>query len=178
VRALGTKGRPRGTRRRRTTQVRSKRGERIEARHPQVADLHGMRVVVRAEGLRVQWAIKPERASWRDAREGAYLLRANLSDENCAGAVAAAHAVDRSRGCLPSVEERVVHSAVVSSTRAARESARAGGISRLCHVGHTQAPGPKTDELRLRDERNPEMKGARCFWILSSDHRALKPSES
>jgi hypothetical protein len=30
-------------------------------------------------------------------------------------------------------------------------------------VGHTQAPGPKTDELRLRDERNAEMKGARCF---------------
>jgi hypothetical protein len=25
-------------------------------------------------------------------------------------------------------------------------------------VGHTQAPGPKTDELRLRDERNAEMK--------------------
>jgi hypothetical protein len=40
----------------------------------------------------------------------------------------------------PSVEERAVHSAVVSSTRAARESPRAGGISRLCHVGHTQAP--------------------------------------
>jgi transposase len=55
---------------------------RIEARHPQVADLYDMRVVVMAEGLRVQWAIKPERQTWRDAREGAYLLRTNLSDEN------------------------------------------------------------------------------------------------
>jgi len=45
---------------------------RIEARHPQVADLYDMRVVVMAEGLRVQWAIKPERQTWRDAREGAY----------------------------------------------------------------------------------------------------------
>jgi transposase len=55
---------------------------RIEARHPQVADLYDMRVVVMAEGSRVQWAIKPERQTWRDAREGAYLLRTNLSDEN------------------------------------------------------------------------------------------------
>ena len=55
---------------------------RIEARHPQIADLYDMRVVVMAERLRVQWAIKPERQTWRDAREGAYLLRTNLRNEN------------------------------------------------------------------------------------------------
>ena len=55
---------------------------RIEARHPQIADLYDMRVVVMAEGLRVHWAIKPERQIWRDAREGAYLLRTNLRGEN------------------------------------------------------------------------------------------------
>jgi transposase len=57
----------------------------IEARHPQIADLYDMRVVVMAEGLRVQWAIKPERQTWRDAREGAYLLRTNLRGENAQG---------------------------------------------------------------------------------------------
>jgi transposase len=55
---------------------------RIEARHPQIADLYDMRVVVMAERLRVQWAIKSERQTWRDAREGAYLLRTNLRNEN------------------------------------------------------------------------------------------------
>ena len=33
-------------------------------------------------GWCVQWAIKPERQTWRDAREGAYLLRTNLRGEN------------------------------------------------------------------------------------------------
>ena len=50
----------------------------IEARHPQVADLYEMKVVEIEAGLRVQWQARAERQSWREAREGAYLLRTNL----------------------------------------------------------------------------------------------------
>lgn len=55
---------------------------RIEARHPQVADLYEMQVVESEAGLRVQWQARAERQSWRQAREGAYLLRTNLSADD------------------------------------------------------------------------------------------------
>jgi transposase len=55
---------------------------RIEARHPQVADLYEMKVVEKPEGLRLQWQLRAERQHWQQAREGAYLLRTNLQGEN------------------------------------------------------------------------------------------------
>jgi transposase len=51
---------------------------KIQARHPQVADLYQIGVAER-EGRRVvDWKLIEERQTWRDAREGAYLLRTNL----------------------------------------------------------------------------------------------------
>jgi transposase len=55
---------------------------RIQASHPQVADLYEMGVVQEESGLRVQWRMLPERRAWREAREGAYLLRTNLQAES------------------------------------------------------------------------------------------------
>ena len=54
----------------------------VEARHPQVADLYEMKVVETEAGLRVQWQARADRQSWRQAREGAYLLRTNLSADD------------------------------------------------------------------------------------------------
>jgi transposase len=51
---------------------------KIQARHPQVNDLYDVALRDTAEGVRLFWQMKEDRKTWRDAREGAYLLRTNL----------------------------------------------------------------------------------------------------
>jgi len=55
---------------------------RIQARHPQVADLYQMEVIHGAEGLRLEWTVLKDRHTWQQLREGAYLLRTNLYGES------------------------------------------------------------------------------------------------
>ena len=52
---------------------------RIQAAHPQVTDLYEMAVKGSTEGPRLIWRQKPEQQKWLEAREGAYLLRTNLT---------------------------------------------------------------------------------------------------
>jgi transposase len=54
---------------------------KIQARHPQVNDLYDLALRDTAEGVRLFWQIKEDRKSWRESREGAYLLRTNLRAE-------------------------------------------------------------------------------------------------
>src|SRR5437016_9842894 len=54
---------------------------KIQARHPQVNDLYDVQLKETAEGVRLFWQIKEDRKNWREAREGAYLLRTNLQAE-------------------------------------------------------------------------------------------------
>jgi len=58
---------------------------KIQARHPSVQDLYQMTVVEKSDGLQLQWKLIEERRAWRDAREGAYLLRTNLKEESPEG---------------------------------------------------------------------------------------------
>lgn len=51
---------------------------RIQASHSQVNDLYQVALQDTPNGIRLHWAIKPERRIWRDLREGAYMLRTNL----------------------------------------------------------------------------------------------------
>lgn len=51
---------------------------RIQAWHPQVADLYQMAIQESQEGPRLAWRQKLEQPQWLEAREGAYLLRTNL----------------------------------------------------------------------------------------------------
>ena len=55
---------------------------RIQARHPQVADLYAMSLSERDGRLALDWNLIEERRAWREAREGAYLLRTNLEGES------------------------------------------------------------------------------------------------
>ena len=55
---------------------------KIQARHPSVQDLYQMNVRDKSDGLQLQWKLIEERRAWRDAREGAYLLRTNLKEES------------------------------------------------------------------------------------------------
>jgi transposase len=54
---------------------------KIQARHPQVNDLYDVGLKDTVEGVRLFWQIKEDRKSWRESREGAYLLRTNLKAE-------------------------------------------------------------------------------------------------
>ncbi len=54
---------------------------KIQARHPQVNDLYDLALRDTAEGVRLLWQIQEDRKSWRESREGAYLLRTNLQAE-------------------------------------------------------------------------------------------------
>lgn len=51
---------------------------KIQARHPSVNDLYEVSLRDTAEGVRLTWQMKEDRKSWRESREGAYLLRTNL----------------------------------------------------------------------------------------------------
>jgi transposase len=50
----------------------------IQARHPQVADLYQLQVIEQQGQLQLDWKLRPERRTWQQVREGAYLLRTNL----------------------------------------------------------------------------------------------------
>jgi len=52
---------------------------RMLASHPQVADLYEVAVKEESGQLRVEWSAKESQQQWREAREGAYLLRTNLT---------------------------------------------------------------------------------------------------
>src|SRR6266513_682080 len=51
---------------------------KIQARHPQVADLYEMKVLEKNGTLGLEWQALEGRQTWQQAREGAYLLRTNL----------------------------------------------------------------------------------------------------
>ena len=51
---------------------------KIQARHPSVNDLYAVSLRDTAEGVRLSWQMKEDHKSWRESREGAYLLRTNL----------------------------------------------------------------------------------------------------
>src|SRR5271166_6403456 len=54
---------------------------KIQARHPQVNDLYEVTLRDTGEGVRLGWKMKEDRKTWRESREGAYLLRTNLKAE-------------------------------------------------------------------------------------------------
>ena len=51
---------------------------KIQARHPSVNDLYDVSLRETADGVRLSWQMKAKRQSWRESREGAYMLRTNL----------------------------------------------------------------------------------------------------
>jgi transposase len=55
---------------------------KIQARHSQVNDLFEVALKDTPEGVRLVWEIKKERTTWRDLREGTYMLRTNLQAES------------------------------------------------------------------------------------------------
>jgi transposase len=54
---------------------------KIQARNPSVSDLYELSLRETSEGVRLFWQMREDRQRWREAREGAYLLRTNLPAE-------------------------------------------------------------------------------------------------
>jgi transposase len=52
---------------------------RIQANHSQVNDLYEVGLRDTPEGVRLTWKMKQDRKQWRELREGAYMLRTNLT---------------------------------------------------------------------------------------------------
>lgn len=55
---------------------------RLQATYASVADLYEMGLTEEAGALRFHWGLIEARRAWRDARDGAYLLRTNLVGES------------------------------------------------------------------------------------------------
>ena len=55
---------------------------RLRVSYSRVADLYQMSLVEREGTLQLEWQQREERLAWRETREGAYLLRTNLSGES------------------------------------------------------------------------------------------------
>jgi transposase len=54
---------------------------RIQANHPSVNDLYEVALRSTPEGVRLFWEMKKDGQTWRELREGAYILRTNLQAE-------------------------------------------------------------------------------------------------
>ena len=54
---------------------------RLQASYASVADLYTMAIREEDGQLRLEWAVIEDRRAWRDARDGAYLLRTNLEGQ-------------------------------------------------------------------------------------------------
>jgi Transposase DDE domain len=113
----------------------------IQARHPQVADLYQLRVSEQDGGLAIEWQFRPERRTWQQVREGAYLLRTNLARFLRSGTtVEELHSADRGRSRFPRSQKRTQRAPHLPPEGTPRQGACAGGLSRLCLVGDAQTP--------------------------------------
>jgi hypothetical protein len=111
---------------------------KIQARHSQVNDLFEVTLRDTPEGVRLFWEIKKERKTWRDLREGAYMLRTNLTAGSRRGALVEVHAAYRGRSILSRAEKRAFHPALVSSKGTAGQGPCDGSVPGLRPLGNSE----------------------------------------
>jgi hypothetical protein len=110
---------------------------RIQARHPPANDLYELGLRDTAEGVRLTWQMKEDRKQWRESREGAYLLRGNLTAET---------AEEMWSKCMRLTEAEVSFRGLKSGLSVRplfhqlepRKSSRHGGVPGLCSVGDAE----------------------------------------
>src|SRR5262245_11935011 len=117
---------------------------RIQARHPQVADLYQMEVVPSAGGLRLEWTVLKERHIWQQLREGAYLLRTNLSGESAGELWKKYIQLTEAEAAFRTLKSELSIRPIFHQARKTGQGACAGGLSGLRLVGDTQTlPAPQ-----------------------------------
>ena len=113
---------------------------RIEARYPSVADLYQMQLLETEGRLRVDWQMLPERRTWQETREGAYLLRTNLQAESAAELWTKYMQLTEAEAAFRALKSALSIRPLFHQLEAARQSAYPGGLSRLRPVGDAETP--------------------------------------
>ena len=109
---------------------------KIQARHPQVNDLYEVALRDTPEGVRLFWQMKEDRKTWRESREGAYLLRTNLQAETAEELWSKYMQLTEAEASFRALKSELVDSPFVPPTGAARQGPRDGGVSGLRPLGH------------------------------------------
>lgn len=112
---------------------------RIQASHPQVADLYEMAVEETKAGTRLVWRQKPEQQQWLEAREGAYLLRTNLTADTAAELWKKYIQLTAVEAAFRTLKSELAIRPLFPSTGEASQGSRAGGFPRLCSAGDAEA---------------------------------------
>ena len=111
---------------------------RIQASHPQVADLYEMALKDTQEGA-PGLAAEARAAAMAGGKRGSLSATHQSDSRRCCRSLEKVYAADRSVSRVSHTEERTGHSPALPSTRTTRQGARAGGVSRLCPAGDTEA---------------------------------------
>jgi hypothetical protein len=132
---------------------------KIQARHSQVNDLFAVALRDTPEGVRLFWEIQKERQTWRDLREGAYMLRTNLQAESAQELWSQYMQLTEAEASFRG-QERALDPASVPSERAAGQGPCDGGFSGLRPLGDTQASaaaptGDRSPAIGQRSEQCP-----------------------
>ena len=115
---------------------------KIQARHPSVNDLYEISLRDTADGVRLFWQMKEDRQSWRESREGAYLLRTNLKAETAEEVWAKYMQLTEAEASFRALKSELSIRPLFHQIGAARQSARDGGVSGLRALGHVEASAP------------------------------------
>jgi hypothetical protein len=94
--------------------------------------------------------MKEDRKKWRELRQGAYLLRTNLTAEAAEELWSKYMQLTEAEASFRGAEERTVHQALVPPTGATRKSSLHGRVPRLRPIGHpdTSAEAPASGRAR------------------------------
>ena len=117
---------------------------KIQARNPSVSDLYEISMRETSEGVRLFWQMREDRRHWREAREGAYLLRTNLSAETPEELWLKYMQLTEAEASFRALKSKLAVRPLFRAERTARQSPRDGGVSRLCALGdlETSAEAP------------------------------------
>jgi len=78
-----------------------------------VSDMYDLDLRDTTDGVRLICRWKEDRKKWRESREGAYLLRTNLTAETAEQFVVQSTSVDRGQASFRALKSRTVHQALV-----------------------------------------------------------------
>jgi len=142
---------------------------KIQARHPQVNDLYDLALRDTPEGVRLFWKMKEARQSWRESREGAYLLRTNLQAETAEELWSKYMQLTEAEASFRALKSELS----IPSTGAARQGSRDGGLPVLRSLGNTETspetpPDYRSEAIGKRRDNAQPLSPMQALALLST----------
>jgi len=128
---------------------------KIQARHPSVNDLYEVSLRDTAEGVRLSWRMRDDRKTWRESREGAYLLRTNIRAGTAEELWSKYMQLTEAEASFRALKSELSIRPLFHPTGTARQGPRDGGVPRLCSLGDAQTSA----EAPARDPPQPSASG-------------------